>query len=105
MHEDVYQQGSADVALELAANHVQGVWEERFPLVFDAALTLGCVAEILPSMRSKPLSEVFGLEDLKVNHLESICLNPLLGLLNCCPGQKTSEQSDTRNCTLNCNTL
>ena len=66
MHEDEYQAASSEVALTLAANHVQGVWEERLPLAFDAAVTLGCVSELLPSMRHKPLSDTFTLADLKV---------------------------------------
>ena len=69
MHEDEFQAASADVALTLAANHVQSVWEERLPLGFDTALTLGCCAEILPDLRHRPLSETFGLSDLRVRHL------------------------------------
>ena len=66
MDEEEAQLGSADIALTLAASHVHGVWEERMPLGLEAALSIGCVTELLPSVRHQPLSEGFMLSALKV---------------------------------------
>lgn len=66
MNENEFHKASTEVALTLAASHIQGTWEERLPLMFDAALTIGCVTELTSSARKRPLSEGFSLTDLKV---------------------------------------
>ena len=66
MDEEEAQLGSADIALTLAVSHVHGVWEERMPLGLEAALSIGCVTELLPSVRHQPLLEGFMLSALKV---------------------------------------
>lgn len=41
--EQQYLAGASDLAVQLAAGHVQGVYEERLPLALHAALQLGWV--------------------------------------------------------------
>ncbi len=41
-----YQSSSSVLAVQLAADHVAGVYEERLPLALHAALQLGCAAAV-----------------------------------------------------------
>ena len=66
MNEDEAQRATADIALTLAASHVHGVFEERMPLDLEASLSIGCVTELVPAVRQKPLTEGFNIADLKV---------------------------------------
>jgi hypothetical protein len=44
MAEADYHVSCPELAVQLAADHVQGVFEERLPLGLHAALQLGCAA-------------------------------------------------------------
>ena len=66
MEDAEFQRSAADIALLLSESHVKGVWEERLPLDWVAATSLGCVAQLLPTARSRPMTEGFALTDLQV---------------------------------------
>jgi hypothetical protein len=65
MEEAEFRAHATELALKLATPEVRGVYEERLPLAFDASLALGCVAALVPSARSKPLSEGFDWTDFQ----------------------------------------
>ena len=54
--------------LQLAGPHILGVYEDRLSLDLHAVLTLGCVASVAPSCRSRPLAEGYRLQELQVPH-------------------------------------
>jgi hypothetical protein len=66
MTDEDFRARAPDLALQLATPDITDVFEERLPLAFNASLTLGCVAALVPAARSRPLSEGFDLTDIKV---------------------------------------
>ena len=66
MEDAVFSQQANQLELQLAAPHIKGVFEERLPLQWQAALQLGCVVTVAPDSRDRALSEGFVVSELLV---------------------------------------
>ena len=66
MEDAAFSQQANQLELQLAAPHIKGVFEERLPLQWQAALQLGCVVTVAPDSRDRALSEGFAVSELLV---------------------------------------
>lgn len=79
MSEADYHANHAHMAAQLAASQIRGCYEDRLPLSLQAALQLGCVVRVDPAFRKRPLTEGFGLNQLRMrnttecSYLEGAC--------------------------------
>ena len=67
MEDAAFSQQANQLELQLAAPHIKGVFEERLPLQWQAALQLGCVVTVAPDSRDRALSEGFAVSELLVS--------------------------------------
>ena len=78
LDEAEYQAHVSQVAEVLTQSHIQGVFEERLPLDWKAALQLGCTAVVAPQAQGRPLAEGFAPTELQASHASDciLCLIP-----------------------------
>ena len=67
MEDAAFSQQANQLELQLAAPHIKGVFEERLPLQWQAALQLGCVVTVAPDSRDRALSDGFVVSELLVS--------------------------------------
>ena len=70
MEDAAFSQQANQLELQLTAPHIKGVFEERLPLQWQAALQLGCVVTVAPDSRDRALSEGFAVSELLVSPLD-----------------------------------
>jgi DNA polymerase epsilon subunit 1 len=58
-------ESAQEMAAQMAARAVEGVYESQVPLHFQALLKAGCVVQVAPHARTRQLSEGFTLDELE----------------------------------------